>query len=114
MDIHEIKELAAQGDLLIQRISEAPTSGVKALPAEGQHIIVARSSAGNHHVVDASSATAVEAEDGFGVYLTVAQRAVLTHLRATDTHAPLAMGPGVWHVRRQGEQGPDGWQRAED
>ena len=119
MDARRITTQAAQGDVYVRRISAIPKHATKAM-AEGGRQIVAHSGTGHHHYLDARGVERWEdPQDPLRCYLRielgdVAGGAVLTHARPFDTHAPLALGPGIWEIRRQREMTPDGWRRVQD
>lgn len=110
---------AAQGDLLIRRIDKLP-EGVKPMAAEQGAFIVAHSETGHHHIIAERPGVAVYAtEDPLVSYLEVIEatdqaEALLEHLRGHDTHETIAIGAGVYELRRQREHTPEGWRRVAD
>ena len=103
-----------QGDVMIRRIDNVPTT-VKLATAENGNWIIAHSETGHHHVVQERSAQLlIDETNAFIAYLCVSEPAVLEHLREFDTHAPYALPPGNYEIRRQREYVPEGWRRAAD
>lgn len=104
---------AAQGDLLITRISQLPADA-QALQKTGMQI-VAHSETGHHHVMSTESATFYQAaNDEFVLYVVVDNDTTLLHERGFDTHAPISVGPGIYRINRQREYTPEGFRRAQD
>lgn len=114
---------AAQGDILIRRVSKVPEEYVAQKEPQGGHI-VAHSETGHHHVVEAapgSTATLYRkagqetVESSMVSYLEVAgEVANLVHKRPWDTHETLALAEGTWEIRRQREHTPTGWRQVQD
>lgn len=103
-----------QGDICIRRIAALPNK-LTPIKAENGHYILAHSETGHHHVVLEHSAQAfIDQTNAFIAYLQVLESTELRHLRSFDTHEPLALGPGIYEVRRQREHVPEGWRRAAD
>lgn len=103
-----------QGDVCIRRISTIP-AGLTPAQAEKGIYVIAHSETGHHHVVQERAAQMlIDQTNSFIAYLDVAEPAVLEHLRSFDTHAPLALPPGKYEIRRQREHAPEGWRRAQD
>src|SRR5512139_1109831 len=95
------KKMAAQGDILIMRIDKLP-DGVVPVAPEGGRIIVTHSETGHHHVMLAERTKAYKLPDSImDIFLAVEQGDVLEHLREHDTHEPIGLNPGIYHVRRQ-------------
>lgn len=112
--------MAAQGDVLLERIDNLP-EGVEAVTAiNGRHVI-AHSETGHHHVMVAErdGAAAVDVycrlpDDIYDCFLVVHQPTDLVHERGFDTHETLQVPPGMYRVRRQREYTPQGYRRAQD
>jgi hypothetical protein len=110
---------AAQGDLLLRRITKLP-AGVKLLPAERGAFIVAHSETGHHHVIkERPNVRLYTTGDPMVSYLEVIEateqtEVLLEHLRGHDTHETIAIPPGIFELRRQREYSPEGWRRVED
>ncbi len=118
--MNTFKNQAAQGDLLIRRVDAIPAGLADMKPENGAYI-VAHSETGHHHVIDAAPRVRVyETSDPMLSYLEVieatdeAEAVILRHMRGHDTHAPIAIPPGTYELRRQREYTPEGWRRAQD
>lgn len=113
------KNQAAQGDLLIRRVSAMPAN-LKTAPIEQGTFIVAHSETGHNHVIDARPNVRVyDTEDPLLSYLEVieatdATETLLRHLRGHDTHETISISPGIYELRRQREYTPEGWRMATD
>lgn len=111
--------MAAQGDLLIRRISEIP-QGVKLVEADKGVYVVAHSETGHNHVIEAGSSVELFSDGNPMIsYLRVVEscdavETVIKHLRSFDTHEPILIPPGIYEIRRQREYTPEGWRRVED
>ena len=109
-----IKNLAAQGELLLIRRKSLPEDLKEITPEKGQHI-VGHSETGHHHTVEALESRYYGSGNPLICYLQIdGQFADLVHNRPHDKHAPLRLGQGVWEVRKQREHTPEGWRRVED
>jgi hypothetical protein len=110
---------AAQGDLLIRRIDKLPAN-VRPMNAERGQYIVAHSETGHHHVIAERPGVEVfTSDDPMVSYLQVieatdATEALLEHLRSFDTHKTIAIPAGVYELRRQRENAPEGWRQVQD
>lgn len=114
--MRSFQNVAAQGDMMLIRIDELP-SNVVPVKSENGRFILTHSETSHHHVVKERPDVRMfnDAMDIFRSFLVVENTPVmLEHLRATDTHEPLEIKPGVYEVRRQREYSPAGWQRAAD
>jgi hypothetical protein len=108
------KKSAAQGDILIRRISKLPDNVVKQKDEKGRHI-VAHSETGHHHTVQANGVDFYHAaNDPMIMFLVVDNEADLIHNRSFDTHEPLRFDKGIYEIRRQREYTPEGWRRVAD
>lgn len=114
-----VNKQAAQGDLLVRRISQLPSEIKLASADNGVHVL-AHSETGHNHVCDAAPNVKVyDTEDPLLSYLhvieaTEATEALIRHLRGHDTHETLLVPPGIYEIRRQREYTPEGWRRAAD
>lgn len=106
---------AAQGEIMVRRIGDLPSNraipkGYTALPAENGSLIVGHSETGHHHVIDArhgSVAVMDKPPEGMRILRAlIEQPTPLTHLRETDTHAPLMLEPGEYELRIAREYDP--------
>lgn len=118
--MHTFREQACQGDLMIRRVAEIPASARKASPTNGVYVC-AHSETGHNHVIEARPCVEVyETDDPLLAYLRVieatemTEAVILRHQRSFDTHAPIAIPPGTYELRRQREYTPEGWRRAQD
>lgn len=108
------KTQAAQGDVLIARITALPEGVIRVAP-EGDDLVIAHSETGHNHVMDAATAEMYRLpEEIYECFLVVRTPTLLRHLRGFDTHEPILHEPGVYRVRRQREHTPEGWRRAAD
>lgn len=113
------KDCAAQGDLMLRRISALP-DGVKLTPSEKGFYVVAHSETGHNHVIaERPNIKFYTGNDPMVSYLEVIEatdktEALLEHLRGYDTHKTIVIPVGVFEVRRQREHTPEGWRRVED
>lgn len=110
------KNIAAQGDMLLQRIEALPDDLFLQEAENGSHIL-AHSETGHHHVVaDSPNIEYYQpANDNFTAYLVVNKEpAVIRHLRSFDTHEAVEVQPGIYQIRRQREYTPEGFRRAID
>lgn len=110
---------AAQGDLLIRRISGIP-QGATQLAAQAGKFVVAHSETGHNHVIaERPNVLMFTTGDPMVSYLQVieatdATETLLEHLRGYDTHETIKIPPGNYEIRRQREYTPEGWRRVED
>lgn len=110
-----MKNLAAQGDIIIRRIKDIP-AGAQEKNAEGGEHILAHSETGHHHTVSAAETKRyIDPKDTMISYLNVAAEHVdLIHNRNFDTHETIRIPKGSYEIRRQREWTPEGWRRVED
>ena len=114
MKTHSFKKMAAQGDMLIKKISKLP-EGLTPAKSENGKFIVAHSETGHHHVVlERSAQLLIDQTNSFIAYLNVLEPCEIEHLRSFDTHAPIAIDKGIYEIRRQREYTPQGFRRAQD
>ena len=104
----------AQGDVMIVPIKAVP-SGAEIEEAENGRYIITHSETGHHHVIAERPGVRVfKGMDTLTGFLSLSEEALLEHLRSYDTHAPIALPPGDYIIKRQRQFGPEGWQRAAD
>jgi hypothetical protein len=110
-----IEKQAAQGDVMFRRIEALPPDATPILATKGA-FVVAHSETGHHHVVlERPGVRMFAAMDVLKSYLVVEDEpATVEHKRDFDTHAPFALSPGTWEVRRQREHTAEGFRRAQD
>ncbi len=111
-----IKEIGAQGDLLLIKVASLPKGA-----EQTEDLIVAHSETGHHHVaVGDVERFMMPGGDGMISYLVARGPAQIEHKRDWDTHEALDLlydkteGETVWEIRRQREWTPKGWRRVED
>ena len=111
----EVKEIAAQGDVLFRRITGLPSDITE--QARDGRIVVAHSETGHHHAIDDPAVRLFErrTRDPLICYLSVdGDFADVVHHRSHDTHATLRLSPGLWEVRRQREWEVEGLRPVRD
>lgn len=108
------RNICAQGDIHIRRVSALPANAVLVAPENGVNIVT-HSETGHHHVMTAERVKMYRIPDSImDIFLEVEAPANLEHLRPHDTHETIAFDKGVYHVRRQREYTPEGLRRVED
>ena len=112
-----MKNLAMQGDVMLQRVSDIPKDAVEAEAVNGQ-LIVTHSETGHNHIIENGDDVALlqDPEDELQGYLQVQDGAEveLKHLREHHTHETIIIPAGNYVVRRQREYTPEGYRRAAD
>ncbi len=97
----------AQGDLLLERLSEVP-SGLKVIPADGEYQLAEGNTIGSHHRVDASTVKLYkrggDALTG-PVLLVGSKGATITHPKHGDCRLPSG---SVWGISYQRAYSPLG------
>lgn len=111
--------MAAQGDLLIRRLSSIPKNAIKAKPEQGKYIVAHSETGHNHVIVDRPNVHLYSTDNPMVSYLEVIEAAdatetILEHLRSFDTHESIIINAGIYEIRRQREYTPEGWRRVED
>ena len=99
---------------MLRKVQRLPATGLTKQDAERGRYIVAHSETGHHHTVAAAGVEYFQSEDPLVAYLVVSQQTQLLHERSFDTHAPIAVPPGTYEVRRQRERTPEGWRQVVD
>lgn len=90
-----------QGDVLIERIDKIPKSAKKQKP--DVRIILAHGEVtGHHHSIDSDAADWWK-EDSGDQFIAVKEESSVVH----QEHAPIAIPPGNYRVRRQREYSPE-------
>ena len=114
---------AAQGDVLFKRVSALPEGLTEQSPNERNELVVTHSETGHDHVMvldrpaDEATEPAVQMFDGDNPlmsWLKVNRPTALDHKRTNHTHESIEFQPGIYEVRRQQEQTPEGWRRVAD
>lgn len=97
-----VTRMFAQGDVLFVRTDATIPPGLTEAERGPDGFVVAHSETGHHHVIRDLSARLFLSSDRMVDILEVTSGgATVEHLRSYDTHAPRALAPGVWEVRRQ-------------
>lgn len=112
-------ETAAQGDVFFRRIDRIPDGLVEASPNAKGEIVVTHSETGHDHVMvlDRAQVPAVQMFNGDNPlisWLKVNRPTSLDHKREHHTHESILFQPGMYEIRRQQEQRPEGWRRVAD
>lgn len=107
--------LAAQGDIVLRRVSRVPDGATSIEPRGGKHV-VAHSETGHHHTIDAEGVRFFGTSDPLVCYLRVdCEHAELVHHRPVNPHESYGFGKGdVIEIRRQREWTPEGWRTVQD
>ncbi len=90
-----------QGDVLLIPITKVPKKLARIAPEQGRLILARGEATGHHHSVPASAGT-LSLDEGGTMFLTIEE---LTEVRHQE-HAPIALEPGKYEVRRQREYSP--------
>ena len=111
----KFKNVCAQGDIYIRRVSALPANAVPAQPENGKYVVT-HSETGHHHVMERARVKMYTLPDSImDIFLEVEEGgALLEHLRPHDTHETISFDKGTYHVRRQREYTPEGFRRVED
>lgn len=106
----------AQGDIRIIKLNDVPSlDGLEEVKREGGKLIVTHSETGHHHVLERPTSRMFQSKDNdFEAIVLLDEADVLKHERPYDTHAPIAMAPGAYKVKRQREHTPEGYRRVAD
>lgn len=113
------EKCAAQGDVLFVKIDALPSNLTEQLANEKGEIVVTHSETGHNHVMtlDRDPTPAVQMFNGDNPlisWLKVNRPTSLDHQRSTHTHESIMFQPGMYEIRRQQEQRPEGWRRVAD
>lgn len=113
------EKCAAQGDVLFVRVEAIPDGLVEVKPNERGEIVVTHSETGHDHVMvlDRAPEPAVQMFSGDNPlmsWLKVNRPTSLDHKRQNHTHESIMFQPGMYEIRRQQEQTPEGWRRVAD
>jgi hypothetical protein len=104
-------EIFAQGDLLIERVSDVVPSGTIAENSEGALMVLLEGEESGHRHAIRERVTLFRDEDlardiPAGLYLGHVQVASAYARVTHEEHAPLTLPRGTYRVRRQRELGP--------
>lgn len=110
---------AAQGDVFFRRVESLPEGLTPQFANDRNEIVVTHSETGHNHVMllDREPTPAVEMFNGDNPlisWLKVNRPTALEHQRTHHTHESILFQPGIYEVRRQQEQRPEGWRRVAD
>jgi len=101
----QFDKIAAQGELTITKLTQAPKKIGDPVNATNGKLIVGHSETGHHHVVDADCAVLTRVDE-FTAYLNVTKPTQIDHLRGYDTHPSIALQPGMYEFRTGREYDP--------
>ncbi len=109
---------AAQGDCYFRRVDAIPNGVVEQTPVDSE-IVVTHSETGHNHVMvlDRAAEPAVQmfnGKDPLISWLKVNRPTALEHRRDVHQHEAIMFQPGIYEVRRQVEQRPEGWRQIQD
>lgn len=113
------EKCAAQGDVLFVKIDALPTNLSEQKPNDQNEIVITHSETGHDHVMllDRAETPAVQMFNGDNPlisWLKVNRPTSLDHKRQHHTHESILFQPGMYEVRRQQEQRPEGWRQVAD
>jgi hypothetical protein len=95
-------EIYRQGDVLIEAVAKLPANVTRQKADNGRIILAHGEATGHHHSVDIDAADWWKTEGG-EQFLTVKTQTAVEH----QEHAPIALPPGNYRVRRQREYTPE-------
>jgi hypothetical protein len=106
-----MRDLFAQGDLLIERVEDTAPRGEVLAPAKDGLTVLAEGEATGHRHAIAERVTmfrddALARDIPSGLYVGHVRVEGATALVTHDEHAPIALPRGTWRVRRQRELEP--------
>ena len=109
------KRVAAQGELLLTKISSLP-KGLKSVRPEKGKLIVGHSETGHHHVIDAKDARLFrDPKNMDSLFAEILRPTQLTHMRDFDTHEPLNLDTGdIIQIRTGQEFDMNAWRKSAD
>jgi hypothetical protein len=114
--MHIFTKSAGQGDVLFIRRDSIPAAYSVELKMPGP-IVVAHSETGHNHEIETPEVRMFERleRNPLVCYLSVeGYHCDIVHKRSFDTHGTIRISQGIWEVRRQRENTPQGWRRVED
>lgn len=117
--MREFNQTAAQGDVYFRRVTSIPAGAVEEKANTKGEIVVTHSETGHNHVMvlDRADTPSVQMFNGKSPlisWLKVNRPTALEHQRQHHTHEPILFQPGMYEVRRQQEQTPEGWRQVQD
>ena len=114
---------SAQGDVYVRRVDSIPSGLTEQVPNERGEVVVTHSETGHNHVMvlDRPRGDGVPpaiqmftGDNPLVAWLQVNRPSALEHQRSNDTHETIAFQPGMYEIRRQREQRPEGWKQVMD
>lgn len=113
------KDTAAQGDVFFRRVDAMPKGLTEAAPNKRHEIVITHSETGHDHVMvlDHAAEPAVQMFNGDNPlisWIKVNRPTSLDHKREHHKHESILFQPGMYEIRRQQEQSPEGWRRVAD
>lgn len=107
---------AAQGDVLLTKISKMPDDVIEQKSINGRFIIAHSETGHSHTVAERQGVRFFSGKDPMIAYLEVIDSVEVTleHERTFDTHEALLLKGGTYEIRRQQEYTPEGWRRVLD
>ena|SRR3990167_1589560 len=111
-----ITNLAAQGDLLVRRVTDIPKAATETPRGKNGELVVGLSETShNHSVHDRRVRMLVDSSDPLVCYLRVeGDYADLVHHRDVNPHETIRLPKGCYRIRRQREWTPEGWRVVND
>lgn len=113
------EKCAAQGDVLFVKVDTMPDGLKEQAPNASGEVVITHSETGHDHVMvlDRAPEPAVQMFNGDNPlisWLKVNRPTSLDHKRKHHTHESILFQPGMYEVRRQQEQTPEGWRQVAD
>lgn len=113
------EKCAAQGDVLFVKVNAIPDSLTEQKPNDRNELVITHSETGHDHVMvlDRQAEPAVQMFNGDNPlisWIKVNRPTSLDHKRQHHTHESIQFQPGMYEIRRQQEQTPEGWRRVAD
>ncbi len=110
---------SAQGDAYLRRVDAIPAGAIPVQASNGRFVIAHSETMHDHIVRQSPHVKFYDTVDPMVSYLEVieatdATETVLEHMRSYDTHESIKFSPGIYEVRRQRENSPEGWRRVAD
>ena len=118
------EKCAAQGDVLFVKVDAIPAGVKEQAPNQSGEVVIAHSETGHDHVMVldgeeflSRTPPAVQMFNGDNPlisWIKVNRPTALDHKREHHTHESIMFQPGMYEIRRQQEQTPEGWRRVAD
>ena len=104
-------QIYRQGDVLIERVRTMPAYLIKEASIGSRIILAYGEATGHHHSIDADAADLWKtADDGGEQFVTLHTASEVVH----QEHAPIALAPGKYRVRRQREYSAEAIRKVAD